>query len=84
MPRSSSPQTLLAARTGQKVESFVLPYDRFSAEALAYAKQHYRYVFRSGNADNAGWEASVLYRVDADQMPSPDSPCAKHRRAAYR
>jgi peptidoglycan/xylan/chitin deacetylase (PgdA/CDA1 family) len=78
------PRTLLAERTGQKVESFVLPYGRFSAEALAYAKQRYRYVFRIGSADNAGWDAKVLYRVDADQMPTPDFLFSKHRMAGYR
>jgi peptidoglycan/xylan/chitin deacetylase (PgdA/CDA1 family) len=78
------PRALLEAHTGQEVESFVLPYGRFSAEALACAKRHYRYVFRIGGADNANWDATVLYRVDADQMPSPDSLFARHRMAAYR
>ena len=78
------PQTILAARTGRPIESFVLPYGRFSAAALAFAKQHYRYVFRIGSADNGGWDGRVLYRVDADEMPAPDTLLTPRRLVAYR
>ena len=78
------PQTILAARTGRPIESFVLPYGRFSAAALAFAKQQYRYVFRIGSADNEGWDGRVLYRVDADEMAAPEALLAPRRLAAYR
>ena len=78
------PQTILAARTGRPIESFVLPYGRFNARVLVYARRHYRYVFRIGGADNASWQGPLLYRVDADEMSSPRSPFARHRLATYR
>ena len=48
-------KTMLAARTGRTINSFVLPYGRFTAETITYARQHYRYVFRIGGADTPGW-----------------------------
>ena len=78
------PQTMLSARTGRPIESFVLPYGRFTAAVVEHAKRHYRYVFRIGGADNAGWGGRILYRVDADEMRSPGALFAGHRRAAYR
>jgi peptidoglycan/xylan/chitin deacetylase (PgdA/CDA1 family) len=78
------PQTMLAARTGQDVSSFVLPYGRFTSAALACAKQHYRYVFRIGSADNDDWSGNLLYRIDADEMNAPDALFSRHRRATYR
>lgn len=78
------PQTLLAARTNQAVDSFVLPYGRFSEAAIACAKKHYRYVFRVGNADNGDWNGRILYRISADQIPTPTSIFSRHRLAGYR
>lgn len=78
------PQTMLAARTGRTIESFVLPYGRFTARTIACVRQHYRYVFRIGSADNAGWQGNVIYRVDADEMSSPDELFSRRRLAAYR
>ena len=78
------PQTLLAARTGQDVSSFVLPYGRFASAALASAKEHYRYVFRIGGADNDDWTGRLLYRIDADEMSAPDALFSRHRMASYR
>ena len=77
-------KTMLAARTGRTITSFVLPYGRFSAETLAYARQHYRFVFRIGSADNPDWMRKVLYRIDADEMSSPDDLFSRRRRATYR
>jgi hypothetical protein len=78
------PQTMLAARTGQEVSSFVLPYGRFTNAALACAKEHYRYVFRIGSADNDDWSGKLLYRIDADEMSAPDALFSRPRRASYR
>jgi len=37
-----------------------------------------------GSADNAGWTGRLIYRVDADEMSSPDALFAKRRLAGYR
>jgi peptidoglycan/xylan/chitin deacetylase (PgdA/CDA1 family) len=78
------PQTLLAARLGRPVQSFVFPYGRFSPAALRQVKQTYRHVFRIGGADNANWNSRVLYRVDADRMTTPDALFAPTRLMLYR
>lgn len=78
------PQTLLEARLGQPVSSFVFPYDRFNGAALQRVRQRYRHVFRIGNADNGGWDGSPLYRVNADGMAAPDAPFTRARQAGYR
>ncbi len=78
------PQSLLAARLGQPVTSFVFPYGRFSRAALAGVQQSYRHAFRIGGADNPGWNRPLLYRVDADAMPTPEAPFARRRRIGHR
>lgn len=65
---------LLSARLGCPVDSFVFPYGRFSPWALHMVQQHYAHAFRIGGADNADWKRPLLYRVDADQLPSPNAP----------
>ncbi|MDQ6684839.1 MAG: polysaccharide deacetylase family protein [Pseudomonadota bacterium] len=77
-------QALLAQRSASRVESFVFPYGRFSSAALSLARRHYRYVFRIGGADNAGWDAPLLYRFDADEMTSPAALLSARRRLGYR
>ncbi len=78
------PHSLLAARLGRPVTSFVFPYGRFSAGALAAVSQSYRYVFRLGGGDNRHWNQRLLYRVGADKLASPGAPFETHRLAAYR
>lgn len=78
------PQTVLAARLGCAVESFVLPYGRFSDDVLAEARRHYRYIFRIGGADNTGWDGPLIYRVDADAMIAPDALFARGNLLSYR
>ena len=77
-------QTMLAARTGRTVGSFVLPYGRFNARAIACADKRDCYLFRIGSADNAGWTGRLIHRVDADEMTSPDALFAKRRLGKYR
>jgi peptidoglycan/xylan/chitin deacetylase (PgdA/CDA1 family) len=77
-------KTLLAARLGQPIESFVFPFGRTSRSALDAANQNYRHTFRIGSASNRGWHASALYRVDADRMATPTALFAPARLAAYR
>ena len=78
------PQTVLAARLGVPVESFVLPYGRFTPDVVEEAARRYRYVFRIGGADNTGWTGPLLYRVDADRMGSADALFTRRARASYR
>lgn len=77
-------QAILTERLGPPVESFMFPYGRFSAAALACAQRHYRHTFRIGGADNPGWNSQLLYRINADRLPSPDAPFAPANRARYR
>ena len=76
--------TMLAARIGRTVGSFVLPDGRFSARAIACADKRDCYLFRIGSADNAGWTGRLIHRVDADEMTSPDALFAKRRLGGYR
>jgi peptidoglycan/xylan/chitin deacetylase (PgdA/CDA1 family) len=78
------PKTLLAGRTERTVDSLVLPYGRFDATTLACARQHYRFVFRIGSADNGDWSGNLIYRVDADEMASAASLFSRRRLASYR
>jgi peptidoglycan/xylan/chitin deacetylase (PgdA/CDA1 family) len=78
------PKTVLAARTEQTVDSLVLPYGRFDETALDCARQHYRFVFRIGSADNGDWSGDLIYRVDADEMASASSLLSRRRLASYR
>jgi peptidoglycan/xylan/chitin deacetylase (PgdA/CDA1 family) len=66
-------QARLQERLAQPVNSFVFPFGRYSRRALNRAVQRYRHVFRIGGAINRGWDRNPLYRVDADQMTSPDA-----------
>lgn len=78
------PREMLTTRLDQPVESFVFPYGRFTGAALRTVRRHYRYAFRIGEADNAGWDGAMLYRVRGDCLASPGAPFAAHRRAGYR
>lgn len=77
-------QTALSSRLGRSIDSFVFPYGRFSDEAVRKVRQSYRYLFRIGGADNAGWSTRMLYRVDADAMTAPEQLLSPPRRALYR
>lgn len=77
------PQQMLEKKLGHAVESFVLPYGRYSRRAVARAMRRYRHVFRIGGAINDSWNG-LLYRVDADAMESPHALLTPPRLAAYR
>ncbi len=76
-----APRTLLQARLHAPVDSFVFPYGRFSGPALALVRQHYRHAFRIGGATNYSWRPPVLYRVAADNLPTPIAPFTTGRLA---
>jgi peptidoglycan/xylan/chitin deacetylase (PgdA/CDA1 family) len=78
------PRTLLSSRLATPVESFVFPYGRFSRRALDEARSGYDFVFGEGNASNQGWRQPTLYRINADNLASPDAPFAPGRMVALR
>lgn len=64
----------LEEKLGCRVDSFVLPFGKYNREAAALAREHYRYVFRIGNALNPSWEGigGLLYRIKGDGLKTPD------------
>lgn len=64
----------LEEKLGYRVESFVLPYGKHNAEAVALAREHYPYVFRIGNALNPSWDGigGLIYRIKGDALKTPD------------
>jgi peptidoglycan/xylan/chitin deacetylase (PgdA/CDA1 family) len=78
------PRDMLQQRLGVPVDSFVYPFGRFHRAAQALTRQHYRHVFRIGQADNTSWQAPILYRIDADRMPAPDALFSRRCRLRYR
>ena len=79
-----APRGLLERRLGQPVDSFVYPFGGFDRTAHALAAQHYRYVFRIGQASNADWDAPLLYRIDAERMAPPATFFSRSSRLRYR
>lgn len=78
------PRTILATRLGHPVGSFVFPFGRYSESSWRCAKQTYRHVFRIGGALNRDWDQRLIYRVNADAMPSPSSLFSPACLLAYR
>lgn len=65
---------VLEEKLGFRVDSFVLPYGKYNAAAVALAREHYSYVFRIGNALNPSWEGigGLVYRIKGDALRTPD------------
>ncbi len=65
---------ILEEKLGFRVDSFVLPYGKYNAAAVALAREHYPYVFRIGNALNPSWEGigGLIYRIKGDALRTPD------------
>ena len=77
------PQAVLAEAIGQRVDTIVFPYGRFSDQALARAQWRYSHFFRIGGAENEDW-TGLTYRISADEMSSPTSVFSWQRRLSYR
>lgn len=69
-----SSKVRLEEKLGCRIESFVLPYGKYNADAVALARQHYPYVFRIGNALNPSWNGigGLLYRIKGDGLKAPN------------
>ncbi len=80
----SDPGLVLTVKLLLTIESFVFPFGRFSPLALQTARTHYHHVFRIGGAINTGWDASVLYRVSADNLTGPADIFAPAKLRRYR
>jgi len=78
------PRRLLERCLSARVESFVYPIGHFDREVHALVRRHYRYAFRIGQASNAGWDAPVLYRVDAERMAPPERYFSPLNRLRFR
>jgi peptidoglycan/xylan/chitin deacetylase (PgdA/CDA1 family) len=65
---------VLEEKLGFRVDSFVLPYGKYNAAAVALAREHYSYVFRIGNAFNPSWEGigGLIYRIKGDGLKTAD------------
>lgn len=68
----------LEERLSLPITSFVYPYGLFSHKVHSLAKKYYSHIFRIGTALNLSWKNTnrLLYRVPADQLPSPKAPFA--------
>lgn len=74
---------ILEEKLETPVDSFVYPYGRFSRTAHALVRENYRYAFRIGHAGNFDWNAPLLYRISADNLPTPAAPFARSSRRRY-
>lgn len=64
---------LLEEKLGCRIDSFVLPFGKYSAASVDFAREYYRYVFRIGNAFNPSWEGigGLIYRIKGDGLRNP-------------
>ncbi|MDD5052453.1 MAG: polysaccharide deacetylase family protein [Sulfuricurvum sp.] len=77
---------ILEEKLGCRIESFVLPYGKYNADALSLAQEYYPYVFRIGNALNFDWEGlgGVIYRIKGDALKSPHELFGFRKQIAFR
>jgi peptidoglycan/xylan/chitin deacetylase (PgdA/CDA1 family) len=56
------------------IESFVLPFGKYNNTVVELAREHYKYVFRIGNALNFSWDGigGLVYRIKGDALKSPN------------
>lgn len=66
---------ILEQKLAVNVESFVFPFGKYNQEILKKTKKHYKYAFRIGNAIHSNFNGinGVIYRVDGDNLTTPDA-----------
>lgn len=76
---------LLEEKLGFRVDSFVLPYGKYTETVVRLAREHYSYVFRIGNAFNPSWNGigGLLYRIKGDALETPDSLFKPFKQIGY-
>lgn len=69
-------KNILEDKLDIKVESFVYPFGKYNQKILDETKKYYRYAFRIGNGINFNFKGigGVIYRIDGDNLKSPDEP----------
>lgn len=65
---------LLEQKLSTTVDTFIFPYGKMSAFMQQQAKTHYKFLMRIGGAINLGWDAPVLYRLDAQHLWPTNEP----------
>lgn len=78
-------KVLLEEKLGYRVDSFVLPYGKYNAAAVALAREHYSYIFRIGNALNPSWEGigGLVYRIKGDGLKTPNELFSPLKRLGF-
>lgn len=62
----------LEAKLGISVDTFILPYGKYTPEVTRLCREHYPYVMRIGNAFNRDFSGigGLIYRVKGDALTS--------------
>ncbi len=76
---------VLRQKLGTDVGAFVYPYGKCNRAVHNAVMRQYSYALRIGNAFNLNWRNrnGLLYRVNADNLCSPDEPFGKTRMMRY-
>jgi peptidoglycan/xylan/chitin deacetylase (PgdA/CDA1 family) len=80
-----SSKEILRQKLGRDITAFVYPYGKCDRAVHAAVMRHYDFALRIGNAFNVNWHNrnGLIYRVNADNLNSPDEPFRKARMARY-
>ncbi len=65
---------LLEEKLNTKVDSFIFPFGKYNDRIAKECSKHYKYMFRIGNAIHKDFSGinGVIYRVDGDDLKTPD------------
>ncbi len=77
---------ILEEKLDIKVESFVYPFGKYNQKVLNECKKYYKYSFRIGNGVNFDFSGinGVIYRIDGDNLKTPDEPFRFKNMIKYR
>jgi peptidoglycan/xylan/chitin deacetylase (PgdA/CDA1 family) len=76
---------ILEDKLGGKITSFVYPFGKVNHDIHSHVQEQYSYALRIGGAANTCWDTSskLLYRFNADNLPSPEHPFKKAALCQY-